>query len=89
MRDFQARNFLIQATSWDWGPVRMRPYSNDLRDRVVVAMEAGGSCRDVGAHYGIAPSTAGHWHRRYRQTKSYAPLVIGGDRRWKLAQEVG
>ena len=67
----------------------MRPYSNDLRDRVVAAMEAGGSCRAVGAHYGIAPSTAGHWHRRYRQTKSYAPLAIGGDRRWKLAGEVG
>lgn len=66
----------------------MRPYSNDLRSRVVSAMEAGGSCRDVGAIFGIAPSTAGNWHRQYRRTKSYAPLAIGGDRRWKLAGEI-
>ena len=66
----------------------MRPYSNDLRSRVVSAMEAGGSCRDVGAIFGVAPSTAGNWHRQYRRTKSYAPLAIGGDRRWKLAGEV-
>ena len=67
----------------------MRPYSTDLRERVVAAMECGGSCRDVGAQFGVAPSTAGNWHRRYRRTKSYAPLAIGGDRRWKLAEEIG
>jgi transposase len=67
----------------------MRPYSNDLRDRVVAAMENGMSCRDAGSQFDIAPSTAGNWHRLYRRTKSYAPLAIGGDRRWKLAEEVG
>jgi len=67
----------------------MRPYSNDLRSRVVAAMEAGGSCRDVGAVFGVAPSTAGNWHRQYRRTQSYAPLAMGGDRRWKLSGELG
>jgi transposase len=67
----------------------MKPYSNDLRDRVVGAMERGMSCRDAGAQFAVAPSTAGNWHRLYRRTQSYAPLAIGGDRRWKLAQEVG
>jgi transposase len=67
----------------------MRPYSNDLRDRVVAAMENGMSCRDAGSQFDIAQSTAGNWHRLYRRTKSYAPLAIGGDRRWKLAEEVG
>jgi transposase len=67
----------------------MKPYSNDLRDRVVVAMEGGMSCRDASARFAIAPSTAGNWHRLYRRTKSYAPLAIGGNRRWKLADEVG
>jgi transposase len=66
----------------------MKPYSNDLRERVVAAMEAGGSCREVAAQFCIAPSTAGHWYRRYRQTKSYAPLAIGGDRRSKLLGEL-
>ena len=67
----------------------MRPYSTDLRDRVVAALECGGSCRNVGAQFGVAPSTAGNWHRQYRRTKSYVPLAIGGDRRWKLGEEVG
>lgn len=65
----------------------MKPYSDDLRSRVVAAMEAGGSCRDVGAVFGVAPSTAGNWHRQYRRTQSYAPLAIGGDRRSKLLEE--
>ena len=65
----------------------MKPYSDDLRSRVVAAMEAGGSCRDVGALFGVAPSTAGNWHRQYRRTQSYAPLAIGGDRRSKLLEE--
>lgn len=65
----------------------MRPYSTDLRDRVVAAMEAGGSCRDVGAIFGVAPSTAGNWHRQYRRTRSYAPRAIGGDRRSKLTEQ--
>lgn len=67
----------------------MRPYSNDLRSRVVAAMEAGGSCRAVAATFAVAPSTAGNWHRQYRRTQSYAPLAMGGDRRWKLAGELG
>jgi transposase len=67
----------------------MRPYSNDLRSRVVAAMEAGGSCRAVAAIFEVAPSTAGNWHRQYRRTQSYAPLAIGGDRRWKLSGELG
>lgn len=66
----------------------MRPYSNDLRSRVVAAMEAGGSCPAVAAIYEVAPSTAVNWHRQYRRTQSYAPLAIGGDRRWKLSGEL-
>jgi transposase len=65
----------------------MKPYSDDLRSRVVAAMEGGGSCREVGAVFGVAPSTAGNWYRQYRRTQSYAPLAIGGDRRSKLLEE--
>jgi len=66
----------------------MRPYSDDLRGRVVAAMEGGLSCRAAAERYGVAPSTAGNWHRLYRETKSYSPLPIGGDRRSKLLGEV-
>jgi transposase len=58
----------------------MRPYSNDLRDRVVGAMEGGMSCREAGAQFGIAPSMAGNWHRLFRRTKSYT--------RWRLEETV-
>ena len=65
----------------------MRPYSDDLRGRVVAAMEGGLSCRGAAERYGVAPSTAGNWHRLYRRTQSYSPLPIGGDRRSKLLGE--
>jgi transposase len=35
----------------------------------------------------VAPSTAGNWYRRYRQTSSYAARPMGGDRRSKLIGE--
>ena len=61
-----------------------RPYSDDLRVRVVAAMEVGGNCRTVGAAFGVAPSTAGNWHRLYRRTQSYSARPMGGDHRSKL-----
>jgi transposase len=61
-----------------------RPYSDDLRVRVVAAMEGGGACRAVGEAFGIAPSTAGNWHRLYRRTQTYSARPMGGDRRSKL-----
>ena len=64
-----------------------KPYSDDLRDRVVVAMASGRSCRAVGEAFNLAPSTAGNWYRRYRATSSYAARPMGGDRRSKLTDE--
>lgn len=64
-----------------------KPYSDDLRDRVVAAMAGGRSCRDVGAVFEVAPSTAGNWYRRYQRTSSYAPRPMGGDRRSKLLEQ--
>ena len=56
-----------------------RPYSNDLRDRVVAAVENEGLSRhQAAARFGIAVSTAVHWVRRYRSTGSVAPSKIGG-----------
>lgn len=65
-----------------------KPYSDDLRDRVVASMASGRSCRDVGAVFNVAPSTAGNWYRQYRRTSSYAARPMGGDRRSKLTAEV-
>lgn len=61
-----------------------KPYSDDLREPVVAALERGMSCREAGALFGIAPSTAGNWHRRHRQTQNLSARPMGGDRRSKL-----
>jgi transposase len=64
-----------------------KPYSDDLRERVVALMAGGRSCREAGAIFGVAPSTAGNWYRRYQQTASYSALPMGGDHRSKLTAE--
>lgn len=66
-----------------------KAYSDDLRRRVVVAMAAGRSCREVGATFDVAPSTAGNWYRRYRRESSHAARPMGGDRRSKLLEHAG
>src|SRR3546814_13244845 len=64
-----------------------KPYSDDLRERVVAAMADGRSCREAGAIFGVAPSTAGNWYRRYQRTARYSALPLGGDHRSKLPAE--
>ena len=58
-----------------------RAYSNDLRERVVGAVEGGASCRSVSARFGVAVSTVVKWSQRYRRTGSVAPGKVGGHRR--------
>jgi putative transposase len=57
------------------------PLSNDLRARVVDALEAGESCRSVAARFGVAVSSAVKWSQRYRMTGSVAPGKMGGHRK--------
>ena len=62
-----------------------RAYSNDLRERVVGAVERGElSCRQAAAHYGVGISTAIKWVQRLRRTGSVSPGKIGGYRPKKL-----
>ena len=58
-----------------------RPYSNDLRERVVSAVERGETCRVVAARYDVAVSSVVKWSQRYRATGSVAPGKMGGHRR--------
>jgi transposase len=56
-----------------------KPYSIDLRDRVVAAVETGGmSCHRAAAQPGVGVSTAILWVRRLRETGSVAPGQMGG-----------
>ena len=58
-----------------------RPFSDDLRKRVIEAVEGGLSRRAAAERFGIGVSTAIKWVRRWRETGSRAPMKFGGDRR--------
>ena len=58
-----------------------KPYSVDLRERVVAAVERDGlSCHRAAAQFGVSVSTAIKWVRRRRETGSVAPGQMGGHR---------
>jgi transposase len=58
-----------------------KPYSSDLRERVVAAVKVRGlSCHQAAKQLGVGASTAINWMRRLRQTGSVAPGKIGGYR---------
>ncbi len=58
-----------------------KTYSNDLRERVVLAMLKSGNCRAVGAQFGVAASSVVKWTKRFRETASVAPGQRGGHRK--------
>lgn len=65
-----------------------KPYSMDLRERVVEAVERDGvSCNQAAARFAVAVSTAIKWVKRYRQSGSVAPSQMGGQRPKKLVGE--
>jgi putative transposase len=56
-----------------------KPYSMDLRERVVAAIVKEGLSRhEAASRFGIAVSTAIKWMRRLRETGSVAPGQMGG-----------
>lgn len=58
-----------------------RPYSMDLRERVVTAVTQEGQSRNQAANrFGVAISTAVKWLERYETTGSIAPGQMGGHR---------
>src|ERR1700716_3241993 len=63
-----------------------RPYSNDLRERVVRAVIKGGLSRhQAAAQFGVGISTAINWVQRFQETGSVKPDQIGGYRPKKIA----
>ena len=56
----------------------VKPYSIDLRERVVAAVAGGQSCRAVAATFGVSVASVVKWSQRYRATGSVAPGKIGG-----------
>jgi putative transposase len=65
-----------------------KPYSVDLRERVVAAVEKDGlSRRQAAAQFGVGVRTAISWVRRFRETGSVAPGKMGGHKPKAIAGE--
>jgi len=64
-----------------------RPYSLDLRERVVAAVAKGMSRRQAAAQFGVGISTVINWVRRVRETGSVAPGQMGGHKPKAIAGE--
>jgi transposase len=63
----------------------MRAFSNDLRERIVAAVERGGyTLRQLAALFSVDVSVIVRWRQRKRQTGSIAPKPHGGGRCRKL-----
>ncbi len=64
-----------------------KPYSMDLRTRVVSAVEGGMSRNAAAERFNVAISTAIKWVRRKRETGSVAPGQMGGHKPRSIRDE--
>lgn len=66
-----------------------RAYSLDLRERVVAAVVAGESCRQVASTFAVSVASVVKWSQRFRATGSAAAKPMGRGRPRSLAGERG
>jgi transposase len=62
-----------------------KPYSLDLRERVVARVMAGETVRSVMAIFEVSVASVVKWSQRYRATASAAARPMGGRRHFVLA----
>jgi transposase len=62
-----------------------RPYSLDLRERVVAAVADGESCRLVAATFKVSVASVVKWSQRFRSEGSPAARPMGGKKPYVLA----
>ena len=71
-----------------------RPYSQDLRDRVIGSVASGRTCRATAALFGVSVASVVKWSQRWRASGSAAAkpmggwkqLLLHGEREWLLAR---
>ena len=64
-----------------------RAYSVDLRDRVVAAVLAGASCREVASTFRVSVASVVKWSQRQRATGSAAAKPMGRQQPRSLAHQ--
>ncbi|WP_414640718.1 helix-turn-helix domain-containing protein [Archangium sp.] len=57
-----------------------RPYSTDLRERVLAACDRGCTIEEVAEQFGLAVATVKRWRRLQHRTGSAGPVPHGGGR---------
>ena len=62
-----------------------KPYSDDLRSRVVAAIEEGTTREEAAERHEVSISSVGRFVRRQRETGSVSPAKFGGYKRHALA----
>lgn len=66
----------------------VKPYSHDLRLRVITAVEEDElSCREAARRYRVSASSVVKWYQTYRRTGRAQARPMGGDRRSVLKPE--
>jgi transposase len=71
-----------------------RPYSQDLRERVIASVMSGRTCRATATLFGVSVASVVKWSQRWRASGSAAakpmggwrPLRLKGEREWLLAR---
>lgn len=63
----------------------VKPYSDDLRERVVGFVQSGGTVRQAAAVFGVGVSSVVKWSQRHRACGSVSPKPMGGRRRDAMA----
>ena len=58
-----------------------RASSLDLRERVLAAVAAGASHRQVGERFGVSAASVSRWRALARKQGDARPNALGGDRR--------
>src|SRR5436190_2502140 len=64
-----------------------RPYSQDLRDRVVGSVASGRTCRATAVLFGVSVASVVKWSQRWRASGSAAAKPMGGRRPLRLKHE--
>jgi transposase-like protein len=75
-----------RADSWKAGQHEMgKPYSDDLRQRVVGAGQDGATIREIAEQIGVSIRSVVRFCRPHRETGSISPAKFGGYKGYVLA----
>jgi transposase len=64
-----------------------RPYSQDLRDRVIGSVASGRTCRATAALFGVSVASVVKWSQRWRASGSAAAKPMGGWKQQRLKSQ--